>query len=82
MSISGRQVDRMLRDVEAVFPGACQHTVTNSWAGLRPATPTSLPVIGRTGVKNLYLNVGQGALGFTLAAGSAVKLAHAVLGEA
>lgn len=82
MSISSRQIDRMLRDVDTVFPGACHLTTTNPWAGLRPATPTSLPFIGRTGVRNLYLNVGQGALGFTLAAGSAVRLARAVLGEA
>jgi D-amino-acid dehydrogenase len=82
LSISSRQIDRMLRDVETVFPGACDLTGTNPWAGLRPATPTSLPLIGRTRVNNLYLNVGQGALGFTLAAASAVRLARAVLDEA
>lgn len=82
LSISSRQIDRMLRDVETVFPGACDLTGTNPWAGLRPATPTSLPLIGRTRVNNLYLNVGQGALGFTLAAASAERLARAVLDEA
>lgn len=82
LSISRRQVDRMLRNVEAIFPGACELTLTNAWAGLRPATPTSLPLIGRTNVSNLFLNVGQGALGFTLAAGSAVKLARAVWDKA
>jgi D-amino-acid dehydrogenase len=41
------------------------------WAGLRPATPSGRPIIGRTPLANLFLNVGHGALGWTLAAGSA-----------
>lgn len=45
------------------------------WAGLRPATPGGLPLIGRSRVaSNLWLNAGQGALGFTLACGSAALL--------
>ncbi|CAM3765014.1 D-amino acid dehydrogenase [Bordetella tumulicola] len=45
------------------------------WAGLRPATPTGKPLIGESRVAdNLWLNVGQGALGFTLACGSAALL--------
>jgi D-amino-acid dehydrogenase len=51
------------------------------WSGLRPATPTSLPVIGRSRVANLFVNAGQGALGFTLAAGSAALLADIVAGR-
>ena len=51
------------------------------WAGLRPATPTGLPCIGRAGRwRNLYVNAGQGALGFTLAFGSAAVLAAELLG--
>ena len=41
------------------------------WAGLRPATPSGRPIIGRFALPNLILNVGHGALGWTLAAGSA-----------
>jgi len=41
------------------------------WAGLRPATPSGRPIIGRFALQNLFLNVGHGALGWTLAAGSA-----------
>jgi D-amino-acid dehydrogenase len=52
------------------------------WAGLRPATPGSLPILGRTPVRNLHLNVGHGALGWTLAAGSARLLCDAVTGRA
>ena len=53
------------------------------WAGLRPATPTSLPHIGRAGTQqNIFINSGQGALGFTLAFGSAELLAADVEGKA
>jgi len=50
------------------------------WAGLRPATPSSVPLIGRTRYRNLYLNVGHGTLGFTMAAGSSKALSEIVSG--
>jgi D-amino-acid dehydrogenase len=52
------------------------------WAGLRPTTPTGLPHIGRGGAwHNLYLNAGQGMLGFTLAFGSAAQLVACIEGR-
>lgn len=45
------------------------------WMGWRPATPTGRPIIAAQGCDNLYLNSGQGALGLTLAFGSARRLA-------
>jgi D-amino-acid dehydrogenase len=45
---------------------------------LRPATPSNVPVIGRTRFANLYLNTGHGTLGWTLAAGSGRTLADLV----
>jgi D-amino-acid dehydrogenase len=70
----------------ATFPDACapadlRPERLQPWSGLRPVTPTSLPVIGRTRVGNLFVNAGQGALGFTLAAGSARLLADLVAGR-
>lgn len=52
-----------------------------SWAGRRAATPSGRPILGRSAVRNLYLNVGQGALGWTLAAGSARLVCDAVAGR-
>ena len=51
------------------------------WAGLRPATPTGLPMIGESRVRGLWLNLGHGALGFTLAMGSAELLADRLAGR-
>jgi D-amino-acid dehydrogenase len=50
------------------------------WAGFRPATPKGLPIIGRSPLDNLYLNTGHGALGWTLACGSAALLTELVNG--
>jgi D-amino-acid dehydrogenase len=38
---------------------------------LRPVTPTGLPILGRSHLRNLHFNVGHGHLGWTLAHGSA-----------
>jgi len=46
--------------------------------GLRPATPSGRPIIGRTTLANLVLNTGHGALGWTLAAGSARLVCDAI----
>ncbi|MCP3022794.1 D-amino acid dehydrogenase [Cupriavidus basilensis] len=51
------------------------------WAGLRPATPTGLPMVGQSAVRGLWLNIGHGALGFTLAMGSAGLLADGLAGR-
>lgn len=51
------------------------------WAGLRPATPDGLPMVGESRVRGLWLNLGHGALGFTLAMGSAGLLADKMAGR-
>ncbi len=50
------------------------------WAGLRPATPTGLPILGNVkGLPtNLFCNLGHGALGLTLAFGSARRIADMI----
>lgn len=50
------------------------------WAGLRPATPDSLPLIGRVlGIEDLYLATGHGMLGVTLAPATAHSLVPLIL---
>ena len=64
-----------------LFPALNGVAATDFWTGLRPATPNNVPVIGRTRLKNLYLNTGHGTLGWTLACGSASVLADLVSGR-
>jgi D-amino-acid dehydrogenase len=51
------------------------------WAGLRPATPSNVPIIGRTRYPNLYLNTGHGTLGWTMGCGSGKAIADLVSGR-
>lgn len=63
-------------ETAALFPRvATDHADAIEWTGLRPATPRGTPIIGPTRYRNLWLNIGHGALGFTLASGSAALLA-------
>ncbi|REG45520.1 glycine/D-amino acid oxidase-like deaminating enzyme [Paraburkholderia sp. BL6669N2] len=65
----------MLRaEAAAVYPDAVATCPSSDWIGLRPATPRGTPIVGPTHYRNLWLNVGHGALGFTLATGSAALL--------
>ncbi len=51
------------------------------WCGLRPATPSNVPFIGRTRYGNLWLNTGHGTLGWTMACGSGAALAALIDGK-
>jgi D-amino-acid dehydrogenase len=75
------RIASLVTDVSTLFPDACDLDDVQPWCGLRPITPTCVPVIGLTRVSNLAVNVGQGKLGFTLAAGSARLLADLVAGR-
>lgn len=51
------------------------------WTGLRPATPSNVPFIGRAKPSNLYLNTGHGTLGWTMSCGSGKALADMMSGR-
>ena len=70
-SIPPRRISALLEAAREVLGYSVIAGDLKPWAGLRPATPSGRPIIGRTPLPNLYLNVGHGALGWTLAAGSA-----------
>ena len=48
------------------------------WAGLRPMTPTGLPVVDRSPIDNLFINTGHGHMGWTMANGCARMTADLV----
>jgi D-amino-acid dehydrogenase len=51
------------------------------WTGLRPVTPDSVPVMGKTPIAGLYLNTGHGTLGWTMGLGSGRFLADILGGK-
>jgi D-amino-acid dehydrogenase len=79
LRIDPARIAQLERAVDESFGLRRQPADLQPWAGLRPATPTGLPCIGRTARwRNVYVNAGHGALGFTLAFGSAAQLADAI----
>ncbi|MDE1179091.1 D-amino acid dehydrogenase [Paraburkholderia sp.] len=80
--LNRRRLATLRRESEAMFPDAGDYSAAEAWAGLRPATPRGTPLVGATHVRNLWLNIGHGALGFTLAAGAAQLLGERIGGRA
>ena len=76
-SISADRIDSLKRSTQAVFPQCQIDGADHAWTGMRPATPTGLPIVGSLAKapKNLIFNTGHGALGFTLAFGTAALVA-------
>ena len=72
--------EAIVRRVEHLFPGAGDATQAQFWTGLRPATPSNVPLIGRTRLPNFFLNTGHGTLGWTHACGSGKSIARIVSG--
>jgi D-amino-acid dehydrogenase len=71
----------MKRVTQELFPDGAEYDRAEMWAGLRPMTPTNLPLIGRRRFKNLILNCGHGHIGWTMSHGSARIAADIVAGR-
>ena len=76
-----RRCHAILRRVRELFPGAGDEAGATFWTGLRPATPSNVPYIGRTSYPKLFLNTGHGTLGWTHSCGSGRALADIVSGR-
>lgn len=74
LELDPARCESLLDWVEDLFPGAADLNKPTFWAGLRPAMPSNVPVIGRSRLANLFYNTGHGTLGWTLACGSAQAL--------
>ena len=61
----------LLASARDLLPNAGNYDKAEQWAGLRPMTPDSLPVLGTARHRNLYFNTGHGHMGWTMACGTA-----------
>lgn len=73
-----RRCEAILRNVQALFPSAGDFGAAQFWSGLRPATPSNLPYVGRTRLRNLWLNTGHGTLGWTMGAATGSRIAQMI----
>ena len=78
------RVETLVETAAAIAPEAADYSVAEQhpWAGMRPVTPDCRPRVGATAVEGLYLNVGHGVLGWTLACATGHDVASAVSGGA
>ncbi|WP_321352732.1 D-amino acid dehydrogenase [Alcaligenes faecalis] len=82
LDIPADRMATLKQQVKDLFP-ALPLEQAQTWAGLRPATPSGKPIVGASTLAGrLWVNAGHGALGFTLACGSAAILAAHLTGEA
>ena len=67
LRLNHRRCRAIVDNVRKTFPHAGDFDAAQFWTGLRPATPSNLPYVGRAnGYRNLWLNTGHGTLGWTL----------------
>ena len=79
--VDASRIAALIHQARDNFPDAGDYGKVQTWAGLRPATPSSRPIIDQTACENVYANIGHGTLGLTLAAGSADLLADKLAGR-
>ena len=85
---SGYDRSHRPKDFRAIFtaardllPSAGDYGQPEYWAGLRPMTPSTVPILGRARYENLYLNTGHGHIGWTMACGSGKITADLIAGR-
>ena len=73
--------EAIVRRTRELFPQMSDGRGAQFWTGLRPATPSNVPYIGRSRLRNLFLNTGHGTLGWTHGCGSGAAVADIVSGR-
>lgn len=72
-------VAKLLSAACALAPELIDATLEAHWAGLRPATPDGLPILGRTSIENLLVATGHGRNGILLSPATSQLIAELVL---
>ena len=81
LALNPVRCEALKRRTFEIFPDAGDPASATFWAGLRPATPSNIPLVGPTRYRNLWLDTGHGTLGWTMACGSGRALADAIGGR-
>jgi D-amino-acid dehydrogenase len=78
-SVDPAALERLRRAAQESLPTAADYgQIGSGWAGVRPMTASSLPVVARMSPR-IAMNAGHGMLGWTYAMGSGERLAKLVL---
>ncbi|WP_428424179.1 FAD-dependent oxidoreductase [Methylibium sp.] len=74
-------IETLYRLLNDWFPGAAHIARPQLWKGARPTLPDELPLVGPSPRPGVWLNLGHGGSGWTLACGSARLLADQIAGR-
>lgn len=72
---------RMYAVLDDWFPGATLTQDAQHWQGVSAEMPDGLPVLGNSGAAGIWLNLGHGGSGWTLACACAQVLAECISGR-
>ena len=67
--------------IKGLFPDGADYARTEYWAGLRPMTPEGTPILGHSPYSNLWMNTGQGHMGWTMSHGASRMVADLIAGR-
>jgi glycine oxidase len=74
-------IQRLHQAAAGLAPNIGRARILEDWAGLRPATPDKLPIMGATEIRNYFVSAGHYRDGILLAPISARVMAQAIRGE-
>ncbi|MEW5726579.1 MAG: D-amino acid dehydrogenase [Pseudomonadota bacterium] len=80
-SLNQARWEVLRRKARALFPDGGDFDRAEPWAGLRPVTPDSVPLLGPAPLAGLWLDTGHGTLGWTMACGSGRIIADLISGR-
>lgn len=72
---------QLRRAAMTLLPSLIDSRIHDSWAGLRPAAPDSLPIMGETSIRGYFISTGHYRDGILLAPASALAMAQLITGE-
>lgn len=78
------RINKLLSFAEHIYPAIGEYldgSAIREWTGLRPYSGDGVPILGKTAIKNLYLNTGHGHLGWSMAVGSGKLVADHICAE-
>jgi D-amino-acid dehydrogenase len=86
LSLQSKNAERafatLLKVARDWFPGAANYQDATWWVGARPMLPDGAPLLGPTRHPRVFVNLGHGSTGWTMAAGSGRVVADVVTGRA
>lgn len=71
-------LNTLLKVADDWFPDACNYNTASFWSGTSLVLPDGPPVVGATSIRNVFVNLGHGSYGWTMAAGAGKLLADIV----